>query len=90
MSIYIKSYNLQIPALIMDFTIVTLEELAQGIQDLPSSTAGSDGTTVTMIKILFKLSPCDLLNTVNYSLNYTWIPYNWKLAKIILIQKRQG
>ena len=46
-----KSYNWQIPALMTDFTKVTLEELAQVIQDLPSSAPGPDGITVNMIKI---------------------------------------
>lgn len=60
------------------------------IRNLPFSAPGPDGITVHMIKILFDLSPCDLLNTINYSLNNAWKPYDWKVAKVIPIPKKQG
>ena len=73
-----------------DFNKVTMSELSDVIKQLPFSAPGPDGITVQMIQILFKLSPSEILNVINYSLNYAWVPYDWKLAKIIPIPKKQG
>lgn len=55
---------------ITNFTKVTMKELAQVVWNLPSSAAVRDGITAALIKRIIKLSPADLLNTVNYSLRH--------------------
>lgn len=72
------------------FTTVTMPEQAQVVRSLPLLASDSDGITVTMINKLYKSSPCDLLNIMNYSLNIAWIPYVRKIPKVIPIPKKTG
>lgn len=73
-----------------DFIEVSRDELAHVVRILPNTGPGPDGVTSEMLKILFDISPEDLLNVVNYSLENSWIPPDWRLAKIIPLLKKQG
>lgn len=56
---------------------------------MPHAAPGVDGITSKIIKNLFKESPDDLLDVVNYSIQFS-IPSRWKLTKIIPILKNNG
>lgn len=82
--------NWQKSSIKTDYEKVTLSEMSSVIRNLPSSAPGPDGITVPMIKILFQISPGDVLNLINYSLSNAWIPHDWKIARVIPILKKQG
>lgn len=73
-----------------DFTEVTISELATAMGKIRNSAPGGDGITANMLKILFSEASDDLLAIVNHSLKWSWIPSNWKLAKIIPVLKDNG
>ena len=73
-----------------DFEEVTASELAQVVQILPNSAPGPDGITASVIKIIHKVSPQDLLEIVNHSVRNSWIPHDWRIPKIIPLLKKQG
>lgn len=60
------------------------------MQILPNSAPGPDGITASVIKIIHKVSPQDLLEIVNHSVRNAWIPPDWRIAKIIPLLKKQG
>lgn len=73
------------------FINVTFEELSDVMRVLPASAPGPDGITTSMLKILFDVSPQDLLSIINYSLKNSWIPPDWRLAKILpYLKTRSG
>lgn len=75
---------------IYDYTEISTSELNQAMERLPNAAPGPDGITNTMLKILHREYPNDLLGLVNYSLRRAWIPSEWKIAKIIPLLKKQG
>lgn len=72
------------------FTEISMEELSEVIRKLPAAAPGPDGVTSAMLKILFKESREDVLNIINYSIKESWIPTEWKIAKIIPVLKKPG
>lgn len=73
-----------------DFREVTMEELADVILTVNQAAPGPDQITNSMIKLIFNSHPVELLNIVNCSLQHTWIPSAWKIAKVVLLRKNQS
>ena len=73
-----------------DYNEISMNELATVMQGLPNSAPGGDGVTTKMLKILFREAPHILLAIVNHSIKFSWIPSNWKIAKIIPVLKNNS
>ena len=84
------SFQSRSPVKSDDFEEVTASELAQVVKILPNAAPGPDGITASVIKIVHKVSPQDLLAIVNHSIRNSWIPPEWRMAKIIPLLKKHG
>lgn len=73
-----------------DFVTVSPSELFAALASARPAAPGPDGVTVGAIKFLAAEFPKSLLNVINVSLRQAWIPDDWKLAKVILLQKKAG
>lgn len=69
------------------FREVTEEELGSVVRVLPDSAPGPDGITGRMLRTLWASHPRELLNIVNVSLEQSWLPDDWKLAKVVVVKK---
>lgn len=66
-----------------------MEELANTIRRLNSKwTAGVDGVSGTIFKLLFKHKAHDILSMINTIYKIDKIPKKWKIARVVL-QKQE-
>lgn len=70
-----------------DFTAVTSDEVGRVVHSLRASAPGPDGITARTIKFLWNTHPHVLLNIINTSLESSWIPPSWKVARVVVLKK---
>lgn len=65
-------------------------DVTEAFSITPSAAPRLDGVTVGAIKFSAEEFEQVLLNVINSSLRFCWIPLDWKVSKIILLQKKPG
>lgn len=83
-------YHLSVTEKANEYKAATLEEITEVVKSLPGSAPGPDNITAAMIKIMFDLSPIDLCNFLNFSIENAWIHPDWKVAKVVPLLKNRA
>ncbi|XP_064462443.1 uncharacterized protein LOC135373086 [Ornithodoros turicata] len=76
-----------LPSSCVGYHGVSADELEFVVQSLPGTAPGPDGISAATVKSLWANHRPALLNLVNTSLQYAWIPATWKVARIVIVKK---